>query len=322
MYLDQQLKDKILASDFYASLRDGVLAIDNSSYTNWDGCDMKGLLAGALRLQPTRGVAPLRFGSAVHAGLEALHRGYTLEESIDIANAVALKEKLHEVADERRNQANLEPLLRGYVADYALRPNKFNPVEVNGEPLVETSFSFPLGTVDVLDDYGQARKITVRWDGKIDMVAFYKEEVWVVDHKTTSVMGERFADDKFRSSQMLGYIWAVRNLTRQLGHKVRGVVINAIAMRKNGFDYQTFDLPFPEWKVKEWEIEVLHSIENMLNRFFASLRSGVSTPTREHCVTKYGKCPFFEGCELMPQMRLQYFTNPANFTVSNWSPHD
>jgi hypothetical protein len=303
--------------------------IDNSTHENWDACLAKGLFGGALKRNLKRGEAPLRFGGAVHKGLEHLYRGAPIEEAIQHAVNEAQENDLASVADEKRNITRLKDLIAGYHGDMIIRPDKLVPIrDSRGELLIEQSFSFPIGTItamvpETMDFVSVTeQEISVFWQGRIDMIAKSKSDgrAWIVDFKTTSVMGEKFADDKHRSNQMQGYTWAGRTLEEPLGLDLSGVMIDAIAMRARGFEYKRFPLPVAKWKTEEWEQEILFSMQGLVEGLTTALCHRTLAPTRSSCVTKYGKCPFFQVCEAHPRMRDSLLWSEDDYYTSTWSP--
>ena len=336
MNLHPTILAQLAESSFAKSLTEGELVIDNSHYETIDGCFAQGLFAYVLRLVSARGAAPLAFGSAVHAGLEHYLREYhtntpvanrpldaILDESLQAAFADAEAEGLDRVADEKRNRATLELLLRSFHVDYSMRPSRYKPVVINGEPFIEKSFKLKLGTISV-----RKSPVTVYWSGKMDLLTWWNgDELWLCDHKTTSVMGPKFADDKQRGTQMLGYAWALRELLRPAGEGLspKGVLIHAIAIRSKGFEFAHFPIPFADWKLDTWREEVLAQLEDFCNSFLSMLdtghqRFGQVIPTRQHCVTKYGKCTFFDACEMAPAAQSRALNERGLFAISDWSP--
>lgn len=316
----------VKASDFVTQLETGVIQMDNSTFTQWDGCFVAGLYNGVLRKVSTRSKAPLAFGSAVHAGIETyLVNGFQVEDALAVAFAKACEEHLDEMGDAKRNTRTLESLLRSYFLEYSRRPAmRFTPMVHAGKPLVEASFAVPLGNVTIANLPGRSAplQVSVIWTGKIDIVSDYEGMIAPVDHKTTSIMGEKFVDDKERSSQMLGYAFASRYLSNTLfgGKPVYGVRINALAQRTGGFEFKTFNIPYSEWQIAEWQDETLLAFEHLVRRIYSFLETGVASPTRGHCVTKYGKCSYFDACSLMPRMREAMLQDSSYYETSTWSP--
>jgi len=135
-------------------------------------------------------------------------------------------------------------------------------------------------------------------------------------------MGDKFVDDKLRSSQMLGYTYAARYLSETSFDNlpVYGARINALATRTGGYEFKIFDIPIANWKVDEWKAGVLLGMSQYIASIHTFLQTGEVSPTRDHCVTKYGRCAYFDACECMPQMRDRMIFDDEIFAVSNWSP--
>lgn len=297
----------------------GEVCFDNSGFSQWDACNVKGLFGTVLRKQPTKGRVPLVFGGAVHAGLEYLMKGGSMEKACQLALENATKNNLDACADERRNASSLVSLLEGYAMDYRLRHKKFEVIYAGMEdPLVECSFKEELMTFD------NCRPVKICWTGLFDALVYYggdESGIWVLDHKTTSVMGPQFTADKERSSQFLGYVWAARRIAKSLGlPPIRGVLINAIALRSRGFDYQVFELPFNDWQIEEWEEDIKGRIRQKLGELLLVYAGNQVLPNREACVSKYGKCQFFDICQAHPRTREGLLNDTTRFETSTWSP--
>lgn len=311
------LHSTALERKFHQDLLNGVLEIDNSTFMKLDACDVKGFFGGVLKMQPTRSALPLKFGDAVHAGMEAHLRGESQQDVIDTALARAEHNGLALVADDRRNLSSLVTLFESYFLDYRLRPEKFDPVVLDGKPMIEQSFALPLGTLKF-----QGKDITVVWTGKIDLVSWWntKTQLVGVDHKTTSVMGAQFTDTMERSSQFLGYLWALGNVSKSLSVPLAGFILNTVAIRKTGFEFKLFSLPYPSWQVEEWKLTTLGKLQQFLTSYEQYLETGFLVPTRESCCTKYGKCEFFSVCQSPPRIRGAALLDSPDFELSTWSP--
>lgn len=333
-----------MESEFFRRLtKDREIRIDNSMFTNWDSCFVKGLLSDPLKKQLARSMDALVFGGAVHAGLDSFYRGGSVKEQIESA-LEQVEESGQQLSSEHpRTEENLRNLfVQHHVEQEQLAD--IVPISIDGEPVIEKSFSMPLGTIEISTDDAMkvyfdtdedSVEIAVYWEGRIDMLATFRDNLWLVDHKTTTVMGEKFVDDKLRSSQFLGYYWAGCKLLKEAegplttstekefystDTKIEGVLVNAIALRKKGFEFKRFEIPFSPWKVEEWVTETLSSLSATVYHLFNYLENGEAVPTREHCVTKYGRCPFFDFCEAHPNMRTRMLDTAGLFQDSSWSP--
>lgn len=312
---------QVLQSEFVKKLTEGTVLIDNSEFTQWDGCFAAGVYNGALRRMSTSRRTPLIFGSAVHKGLESYFKGE--KDWLAKAFAEAAAEGLDEAGDPKRNTTRLEDLLSSYVLEYERNASmRFDILKIDSLPAVEQSFVVPLGTVALDKQLFGHSKLEINWAGKIDLLTHYENMIAPVDHKTTTVMGEKFVDDKVRSSQCLGYTFAARYLADNLfgGQQVYGVRINALAQRSSGFEFKQFAIPLADWKIAEWQSETILSIKYKLEEIQHFLETGEIAPTREHCVTKYGKCQYFDVCDASAAMRDRMIFDESYFYISDWSP--
>ena len=91
-------------------------------------------------------------------------------------------------------------------------------------------------------------------------------------------------------------------------------------MRSAGFEFKVFDIPYADWKVAEWQQETIQAVHDLVAKIDRFLSTGEAAPTRQHCVTKYGKCPYFDVCDTTPNMRDRFIFDENFFYVSNWSP--
>jgi hypothetical protein len=293
---------------------------DNSLYSDLDACTVKGIFSNVLKRASTGKSVPLIFGSAIHKGLEAHAHKKSVNEQIQIAKDTAIEDGILETADSLRNLTSLELCLQAYNVDYITRIDKFDPITIDGELMVEKSFRLPFGSAQI-----DERKVNFWWEGKVDLIANIpsRNGIWIIDHKTTTVMGEKFADDQYRSSQMLGYMWAGMYMTehaRETFPPIQGVIIDAIAIRKRGFECRRFELPFAAWAIAEWQEETISQLTDKLRQIKVTENFGQANPTRSSCVGKYGKCDFFEVCNTNPNIRHKMLMNEGLFTENKWSP--
>lgn len=322
--------------------------MDNSEFILWDACYAKGLMGGALKRQLTMGMDALNFGAVIHHALEAKFSGEPLVKQIEAMTIYPEWKKLP--SDGVRTKERARQVMAEYHVNYEMM-DQFNPLVIDGETMVERGFRFLLGTLeyvchtqDVADLFGatvgETVTISIYWQGKIDMIATYKGNAWIVDHKTTTVMGEKFLDTYMRSSQMLGYFWAGQQMVESNVYGMveifdekkglvpfhvgprdfRGVLINAIALRKNSTDFVVHELPFGRTKIEEWKVDTLARFHYLIDQTVYYITSDIIVPTREHCVTKYGRCPFFDVCEAPARGREAMLFNEERYRKSDWSP--
>lgn len=326
MRLTRTMLARIRESELFTTLQaNHELSLDSTFFEDVDSCDFQALLGGVLRLVSNRNESALVFGSAFHEALAHHYAHKHLGPSDpDKLVAIALREwDANPVSEDlKRNRQSLQTLVRAYLHEQLFGVD-FEPAMVDSVPFVER------GLETVLAEHNGYK---LKWKGKIDMIVKERGDYWVVDHKTTSVMGEKFADDKYRSNQMLGYTFLARQV---LGIPVKGVKINCAAFRTKGFEFQRFTLPISEHAVYEWAEEVAHKMQHLLElllglqEFMEPTRYEGNEPTmqlpfvgvcRSKCVTKYGKCRFFDVCQAFITQRDAFLFNSGEFKVSTFSP--
>ncbi|NJO48331.1 MAG: hypothetical protein HC840_01285 [Leptolyngbyaceae cyanobacterium RM2_2_4] len=322
------IREELTNTEFFHNLiYKKEIVIDNSTFIQLDACFAKGIMGGLLKKVQAGGEVHLSFGGCVHAALEAKFKGASLKEQIRSAEEHPDFKNLSP-HDKVKTPAKLRELLAAYQVHTDTTPD-FEILSCCGEICVEQSFRLPLGTI--FDG-----ECSVYWEGKIDMFCKYLGQIWIGDHKTTQVMGEKYIDSYLRSSQILGYFWAahalielglnalqdshenVYDLTKKPFH---GVLINALCIRSKGFEFKPHPIPLSLLRIEEWREETLLRLEHFVVQLEKYMDTGIAVPTREHCVTKYGRCPFFDVCEMPESKRKGMLTSPL-FKTSTWSPHD
>lgn len=311
-----------------------------------DSCFAQGIMGGLLKKQPAFSSIHLDFGSCVHAGMESKFKGGSLADQIAAAKADESWPAIAEGGHPYKTQECVIEVLKDYDVHTKISSDFDVLVSPDDEPLVEQSFRLKLGEFSldakkrnqlwtlIGSEHNIPETITVYWQGKIDLFVGYQGMPWIADHKTTSVMGEKFAETFLRSSQMIGYYWASHALiqegltelkdsrgnTYNLTEKpFRGVLINAIAIRKSGIEFKLFPIPVPLTRIEEWRLGTLLRLRYFVEQVADYLQTGMTAPNREHCVTKYGRCPFFDVCESPDHMRAAMLNSNSYYT-SDWSP--
>lgn len=325
MKITEKLRDLALHSKLTQTIIKGEdIVIDNSSFEVLTQCDVKGFIEVVLKKKAARNTAALVFGGAFHKAMETFYKGNSEEASIQAALTEAEEKDLNGLEDAKRNTGSLQELLRFYFMDYKLGREKFNVVKLaspESEAFVEKSFAFPLGEIEVSS--GTVKKvIKIIWSGRIDLAVERPEGIYTVDHKTTSIMGPQFADDKLRSSQMLGYAWATTKFLEASGDSraFRGILINAVCMRSKGFERQVYTLPYAKWQLDQWQLETLVILQTTLTRLLHTTSNSFLCPCRTSCVTKYGKCSHFETCQLGSEAMERLLLDEAFYKNDDWNP--
>lgn len=329
-------------------LVDGCFLIDNSSLEALQTCPRAFEYSRLSKRISSADKPALSFGTAIHHALEWRYKNCR-NTSPTIVDEEEMGKLLHEyftahpVTDDEPRNINLAiELMRRYNQKYHLEP--FNVlVDDKGQTMVELSFALPLfvykteesvmvetgvispeGIKEYMPDQ-QTKEIPVIYTGRIDLPVMWDDQLIIIDHKTTSMLGPQFFEEQKMSAQQLGYAWAFEQLT---GKSVAGFCINGLRTRVPPVKprSQTIDQWWDEAlqrdiiyirpeQLTEWKKNVIALIETF---FWHYSRQYLPMQTK-WCVGKYGKCPYFDVCSLPKQTRPIMLSSPV-FTDNTWSP--
>lgn len=341
---------------------DGVLRIDNSGWVeSLMNCETLVRFKQLHKRIPSGDKPALNFGSAIHLGLEYRYVRYQNrpvdDQYYEVVSGLLLKhfeENPVPEGDFRTINWALE-LLRRYNNKYSFE--EFNlltydtPVacpQCDGidtalcpwcagsgkrDVMVEIGFDIPFCQVF---DASSKTHIPVNFTGRIDLPLLFDGELYVLDHKTTSMLGVNFWEEKRAAAQFKGYAWAFHQATGKLPH---GFAVNALRTKEppqyvlNGttsaragktqspeswwnesLARQRFVLRVGE--LEEWKENTIH----LLQLFFDQYAKGFLPRRTTNCITKYGRCPYFEVCHTYPADDRLLMLASGDFMDNTWSP--
>jgi len=308
-------------------LIDGCLLIDNSTLETLTTCP-RAMQYSKLHKRTLAGTrASLNFGSAIHNALE--YRYKTCKNTAPTDTQWQEQGKVIEdfftknpaVEDDYRTSSWAVDLVKKYNQIYSVEP--FNVlVDAKGDTLCELSFILDLFD-HPLDRLGIGT-VPVKYIGRIDLPVQWDGGIWILDHKTTSMLGAQYFEAATMSAQQLGYVWAFQELTKQ---KCQGFVINAIRVKqppakpKEGLDswwresFQRQRFHVQEEQLVEWKANTIA----LVKEFFYHYEQGMFPQKTAWCVGKYGKCQYFDVCSL-PQGNRETMLTSTIFQDNTWSP--
>ena len=307
------------------------LQIDNSSLELFTTCPTQALFAKIYRRVKSGDRLPLIYGAAIHAGLEAYYsHAHTFNEDIIHAIYAEFSGTTNEFSNWRTPELACEAL-ESYISHYS--SDTWHILRDQAQkPLVEIPFSVPLGVVEVDDEFigppdylsqlfaypdsTYVHNIHVYWTGKIDLIIKDESDIWIVDHKTTSILSKSFFDDFHLNQATIGYVWAARTLS----YPAVGLILNIIAARapsKTGthLEFERRRFFYPSHRLDEFVPNTLSIVTNFIQQI---LHNDFPRHTK-WCCGKYGTCQFHDVCLAPPSHRLQILNSPS-FTTSTWSP--
>lgn len=223
------------------------------------------------------------------------------------------------------------------------------PYVHEGKPLVEFSFAYPLGKTELptsvfkswgygtltndseieasLPESNATVPVHIEWTGIIDMLAEVNDSLYVVDHKTTSIISQDFFDGFEIAMQPTGYFSAMKAAFPDL--PIKGFMANVLACRKpvaavtksgkpttsKPFEAFRRQYHYSDWHVNEFKQDALALVEEL----FANVTNQFFPKKTQWCVGKYGKCPYFDVCSLPPQSRLDMLMSDQ-YINNTWKP--
>lgn len=308
-------------------LENGALCIDNSFLESLQTCP-RALEYSRLRKRELAASRPsLNFGSAGHLVWE--HRYKTtknLSPTAELENQQAeilakyYSENPFPEDDFRTLNWAIEVFVKKYNQRYALEPFQLLQDD-KGSPMVELPFMVKLYETELYPGH----ILPIFYTGKIDLPVSWDNNVFVIDHKTTSMMGESFWDDLRVSPQLVGYTWGFWKAT---GIKPAGFCVNAVRTKpqpmkpKNGLDawweenYQRSKEYVSDGLLKEWESNTINLVEEFLwhhSRSYFPMK-------KKWCCAKYGKCQFYSVCNGLPIEQREEMLMSQLYTENTWSP--
>lgn len=301
-------------------LIDGAFVIDNSNFEVITTCPRAALYQILHKRKSTGHKAALNFGGGIHAGLEVRYKS---PEAVSFCTPVTYSEQCsalmsyletHPIGeDEFRTPTFGADVLRAYNQNCTSEPFTVL-LDASGAPMVELAFAVPIGEV---------AGIPCVWSGKVDVAISWEGRYWVLDHKTTSILGGTYFNQFYNSNQMIGYCWALEHV---LGQQVAGALINVLAIRrptKTGksieFVRQRFE--YPRSRIEEWQGNTLSIIENFFHECEKPLENESERfPMHtQWCIGKFGQCQYFDVCTVPSQQRMQML-NSGLYEDITWSP--
>jgi hypothetical protein len=172
-------------------------------------------------------------------------------------------------------------------------------------------------------------ELPIYYHGYIDLPIKINNQLFVLDYKTSSVLGNGFWDAQRMSAQQKGYCWAMRETTKLdvAGHIVRAIRTSkmpaTVAQGKpnrntgnvtsienwwaEGFPEEKFYLGTNE--LEEWKTNAISLVEEFLWHYS---RSYFPKKT-QWCCGKYGKCQYYEVCSVFPETDRSLILNSGLF---------
>ena len=277
--------------------------------------------------------AALAFGAAVHAGIAHWLKGNPEQESIQVAIAQFPTIESNNPY-EWRTPARCENVLQDYFASRLHTRPEMVMLGNPPQPLVEVEFSLPMpigpSLAKKLEALGYSH---LEYCGIIDDVQMLHGEICPEDHKTTSstmdvsnpkgspepILSANFGNKFSLDGGFCGYVWACRKL---VDPNITQFILDGIGLlkplkenkptdKRNAFGRVILD--FPDWKIAQWEANVVARVESMLDNRLREVY-----PMHTDCCHQYNStCQFHELCDAPESLREGL---KALYVESAWKP--
>lgn len=308
------------------------MIIDSTSLTTFQTCPTKHDLQMRQGYKSRYGSPALTFGGAIHAGAAEWHKGRG-----EIAALMAIEEAwpANYNVDDFRTKGKAIDVMRGYIRRYPSENFQVKMVEVpflldtgmwcdctnciwKGDipesPAIKVAAPSWLYDEKVFTGWEcpicQHPVESIEYGGIFDGLIDFGGQIYILEHKTTSVMGSTYFNQFRPNNQISGYVWAGQQLS---GSPVSGALVNAMGVYAKGetkFDRQIIGRTTDE--IIEWK----RNIQTVCSEI-ARAQHAKRYEMRTVSCTMYGKCTFLEVCQLGHQKERDRLLE-QEFIVDKW----
>ena len=319
----------------HADYENKVFTFDHS--TQAVACDRKLYWSEVKKIKKLKTAVPLHFGKALHKFVEHFWLKHPGQECIQEYLKVVRSENSPIVddieSDENRTVQRGLDVCIWYAEHYAAQRQETEIVVINGVPLVEVSFAIPIG----VDEDGW----TYMYAGRLDRVEKYRNDIRLVDTKSTSRMGKSFWNMLRPNDQFTGYWKGIMDFT---GIKPDRFIVDCIYVGEPRKANENGKFSVPGAVKKMGDVAVEQWMKNVsfeqgptrrsdadlqrwqVNTFQEGLRlrNLWMTPGYMPCWTMrtsqcniFGECPYRDLCNLTDNIQPVI---DALYTHDDWSP--
>jgi len=270
--------------------------------------------------------AGMEYGSAYHKFRETLAITHDPDTAVKVAQTYFLEKSVdknfsYKKGKEWLNVAHLTVTCKAYLDKFGTGPSygDFNPLVVDGKPLVEQTFALPFYNDD---------KIDVLLCGTIDEIGKLENGCYAIcDDKTTSSWNrESYLNEHRMKVQLRFYVFAIHQLGKlypdsifaemaqqRIGSAINGVFLSASKQT----EFKRSDFFFYKQEDMEEMDEFLKNLCIILScNLVPTIRQGIYN---DACSGKFATpCDFIGVCQAPAEVRQQMLDN--SFVKSEYSP--
>jgi len=302
------------------------MKVDNFTLSQFV-CPAKHFLRINRRLVPLKRKVSLSFGGVMHHGWAEWYR-----TGVEMNALKAIHEHWPEVmpSDDFRTEVYALKVMHAYIVEYP--SESWKVLQGADGAVVEQAFTVDTGlllecqvclggkepTRDVADERCPeclSYRERILYGGIIDVGAEFGDTLWVVDHKTTTVLGKESSTYYFLQynpdNQMTGYIWGLKKLTNR---RMGGAIINAAGIYKSGeVLFRRHMTSRNDFQIEEW----LQGVKAKCDAIKKCERTGIWPLETSQCMN-YGECEYHSIHVLNDQLSREKRIE-ADYVVSEWN---
>lgn len=273
------------------------MKIDNFALTMHQTCPAKFDLRINQEWTVRRRSGALGFGAALHEGLCTWYKTGELSKSL-VAIAEAWPQE-HPIDDYRTREKCIQTMM-DYVKTYPTESFKVIGYGTD-DAMVEKTFSLETGLYlscwECGPDYewdGDGAPVCpncgapvepIEYGGIFDTLVEFGGRIFILEHKSTSVLGPTYFHQFKPNNQVTGYVWGASKLS---GRPVGGAIINAIGIYKSSSTkFERSITTRSPADIEEW----LRNVKAVCEEIQQHRRTGF-WPMRTSACTLYGICEF------------------------------
>ena len=192
--------------------------------------------------------------------------------------------------------------LISYCEEYPLDTDAVKPVLYGGTAAVEFTFAVPIP-----DCFHPVTNDPLLYGGRFDFLGEFQDQLYVVDDKTTSQLGQSWSKQWELNSQFTGYVYGAQ----QMGLDVAGAIIRGQSILKSGFGHAQVIIYRPQWQIDRWLNSLKEDVWNMISDW----KSGQYKFALGSACSNYGGCEFLHLCtkqDPLPWVQSHYVTHVWN----------
>jgi len=297
---------------------DFPLIWDSTMRGSFVSCPRKFMYEFLFRLAPRKVSIHLHFGACFARGLEDFRKVfYDTNSTLDLRERydAALAAGIFGVFDEwgeyeleyddptPKTLENCLLAFDAYLQNWNPATDYVKPYQAATGPAVEFTFGLPIP--EVLHPLTGEPLI---YAGRFDMLGEYSSMLYVVDEKTTSQLGPKWAGQWPLRAQFTGYVWAANTF----GMDVLGAIVRGTCILKKSFNFGEAILDIAPWQQERWYQQLVRDLQRAVDAWKAFYFDYDLDST----CNAYGGCVFRHLCESQnPQRWVE-----DRFVIRHWNP--